>query len=269
MKVRLNGDLNAGRFGALLLQLGNGIIRPDGEGEITLPNGCGVLVQTVDDLMTKVYPNLQHHYKSMDWLCQRAILAPRNETVQTINWRLQQQIPKKPKTYFSIDTMVDQEQAVNYPTEFLNSLEPPGMPSHKLALKEDVLIKLLRNLDPPKLFNGTRLIVKKMMPHLLEAQIMTGPGKNETVFIPRIPLIPPDMPFEFKRLQFPVRVSFAMSINKAQGQSLKVTGLHLLQPCFSHGQLYVGCSRVGNGNDLFILTPNGKTKNVVYSAALQ
>ncbi|CAM1312468.1 Uncharacterised protein r2_g2286 [Pycnogonum litorale] len=107
------------------------------------------------------------------------------------------------------------------------------MPSSKLALKEDVPIMLLRNLDPPKLCNGTRLIVKKMMPHLLEAQIMTGPGKNQTVFIPRIPLITPDMPFEFKRLQFPVRVSFAMSINKAQGQSLKVTGLHLLQPCFS------------------------------------
>ncbi|CAM1292594.1 Uncharacterised protein r2_g174 [Pycnogonum litorale] len=143
------------------------------------------------------------------------------------------------------------------------------MPSHKLALKEDVPIMLLRSLDPPKLCNGTRLIVKKMMTHLLEAQIMTGPGKNETVFIPRIPLIPPDMRFEFKRLQFPVRVSFAMSINKAQGQSLKVTGPQLLQPCFSHGQLYVGCSKVVNGNDLFILTPNGKTKNVVYPAALQ
>ncbi|CAM1292288.1 Uncharacterised protein r2_g144 [Pycnogonum litorale] len=166
--------------------------------------------------------------------------------------------------------MVDQEQAVNYPTEFLNSLEPPGMPSHKLALKEDVPIMLLRNLDPPKLCNGTRLIVKMMMPHLLEAQIMTGPGKNETVFILRIPLIPPDMLFEFKRPQFPVRVSFAMSINKAQGQSLKVTGLHLLQPCFSH---VVNCMLVARELAMemifSILTPNGKTKNVVYPAALQ
>lgn len=34
-----------------------------------------------------------------------------------------------------------------------------------------------------------------------------------------------DMPFEFKRLQFPVRLAFAMSINKAQGQSLKVVGI--------------------------------------------
>jgi hypothetical protein len=51
-----------------------------------------------------------------------------------------------------------------------------------------------------------------------EATILTGSAKGEVVLIPRIPLIPTDMPFEFKRLQFPVPLSFAMSINKtAQG----------------------------------------------------
>lgn len=113
---------------------------------------------------------------------------------------------------------------------------------------------------------GTRLIVKKMLPHLLEAEILTGSGKEKRDLIPKIPLIPPDLPFEFKRLQFPMRVSCAISINKSQGQSLEVTGLHLMDPCFSYGQLYVGCSKVGNGNKLFVLTPNGKTKN---HAALQ
>ncbi|UYV77241.1 hypothetical protein LAZ67_15000211 [Cordylochernes scorpioides] len=42
----------------------------------------------------------------------------------------------------------------------------------------------------------------------------------------------------------------AMSINKAQGQSLKIAGIDLEQPCFSHGQLYVACSRVGSGRNL-------------------
>ncbi|UYV76501.1 hypothetical protein LAZ67_14000767 [Cordylochernes scorpioides] len=42
----------------------------------------------------------------------------------------------------------------------------------------------------------------------------------------------------------------AMSINKAQGQSLKIAGIDLKQPCFSHGQLYVACSRVGSGRNL-------------------
>ncbi|GBN43546.1 hypothetical protein AVEN_185539-1 [Araneus ventricosus] len=75
-------------------------------------------------------------------------------------------------------------------------------------------------------------------------------------------------PFQFKRLQFPVRLSFAMSINKAQGQSLKVVGLDLLKPFFSHGQLYVGCSRVGNAYNLYILFLDGRTTNIVYPEAL-
>ena len=101
------------------------------------------------------------------------------------------------------------------------------------------------------------------MPHVIEATIMTGCAKGEDIFIPRIPMIPTDMPFEFKRLQFPVRLAFAMSINKAQGQSLKVAGINLETPCYSHGQLYVACLRVGTGKNLYVFAPDAKTKNVV------
>ena len=105
----------------------------------------------------------------------------------------------------------------------------------------------------------------------IEATIITGCGKDKVVFIPRIPLIPSDeqLPIKFKRLQFPVRVSFAMTINKAQAQTLKVVGLQLMESCFSHGQLYVGCSRVGSYHNLFILSPHGKTQNTVYHEVLQ
>ena len=70
------------------------------------------------------------------------------------------------------------------------------------------------------------------MPHVIEATILTGCSKGEDVFIPQIPMVPNDMPFEFKRLQFPVRLAFAMPINKAQGQSLKVAGINLGTSCF-------------------------------------
>jgi hypothetical protein len=41
-----------------------------------------------------------------------------------------------------------------------------------------------------------------------------------------------------------VQPAFAMTINKAQGQTVQNMGLYLATPCFSHGQLYVALSRV-------------------------
>ena len=107
------------------------------------------------------------------------------------------------------------------------------------------------------------------MNNLIEATILIGPHRGEDVLIPRIPLIPTDMAFEFKRLQFPIRLAFAMTINKAQGQSLQVCGLNLENDCFSHGQLYVACSRVGKPSNLYIYAENGQTKNVVNPLALK
>ena len=67
-------------------------------------------------------------------------------------------------------------------------------------------------------------------------------------------MIPTDLPFQFKRLQFPIRLAFAITINKAQGQSLEKCGIDFNSDCFSYGQLYVPCSRVGKPDNLFICT---------------
>ena len=117
-------------------------------------------------------------------------------------------------TYKSIDSITNQDYAVIYPMEFLNLLELPGLPHHNLQLKILSIIIMLRNINQPCLCNGTRLAVKKLMNNLIEATILNGKYKGEDVLIPRIPLIPNDMPFDFKRLQFPVRLAFVMLINK-------------------------------------------------------
>ena len=54
-------------------------------------------------------------------------------------------------------------------------------------------------------------------------------------------MIPTDTswPFEFKRIQFPLQICYAMTINKSQGQSLDTVGLYLPRAVFSHGHVYV------------------------------
>ncbi|GBM83134.1 hypothetical protein AVEN_40100-1 [Araneus ventricosus] len=88
---------------------------------------------------------------------------------------------------------VDKEQAVYDSTELLKSLNPLGMPPDMLNLKVGSSITLLRNLDPPKLCIGTRLCVSKLMASVIQATILVGNNKGESVFIPRISLIPSDM----------------------------------------------------------------------------
>ena len=107
------------------------------------------------------------------------------------------------------------------------------------------------------------------MTNIIEAKTLAGPFKGEDVLLPRIPMIPTDMSFQFNRLQFPIRLTFAITINKAQGQSLELCGLYLHTDCFSHGHLYVACSRVANPDNLFIYTEIGTTKNIVYPQVLE
>lgn len=202
------------------------------------------------------------------WLRERAILAAKNIDVDAINIKTKQSLPGNEILFKSIDTVTDPDEAVNYPVEFLNSLDLPGMPPHNLRLKIGSPIILLRNLNAPKLCNGTRLVIKKIMGNVLEATILNGKFEGEVVLLPRIPMIPSDSPVQFRRLQFQIRLAFAMTINKSQGQTISICGLDLENRVFSHGQLYVACSRVGKPSSLFIYTPQELTKNIVHKIAL-
>ena len=128
---------------------------------------------------------------------------------------------------------------------------PCGLPPHTLLLKRGIPIILLRNLNPYRgLCNGTRLIVLEVHGggRLLQAKIIGGVFQDSVVLIPRIALQPKDgdFPFEWRRRQFPVRVCFAMTINKSQGQTVDRAGVYLADDVFAHGQLYVAASRVAH-----------------------
>jgi len=173
------------------------------------------------------------------------------------------------RDYLSIDTVLSTDDAIPYPQEFLNDLNPSGFSPHKLKLKIGSTIMLLRNLQPPNLCNGTRLQIRAMRDNIIEAIILAGPANGKIAFIPRISMIPTDLPFQFKRLLFSITVFFAITINKSQGQTFQHVKVDLRTETFSHGQLYVGFSRTGNPNNQIILIPTGdKTRNITYSEVL-
>lgn len=179
MRVHLLRDESAQTFAQQLSDMGDGKIPFDPQtSEISFPQNFCRLQSSMKDVEMRVFPSISINYKNHDWLCERAILAPKNDKVNNINDRIQMQIPGRLVKYKSFDTVTDEDQVVNYPIEFLNSLEPPGMPPHILALKVGVPIMLLRNLDPPRLCNGTRLAVKKLMPNVIEATIISGKYKG-------------------------------------------------------------------------------------------
>ena len=270
MRVHLQGDIQAGSFAATLLTIGDGLYPQNPAGRIVLSSSLCNQISTRQELIDAICPDIERNISNQDWLRERAILGPTNEIVDEINDMVQDRlINDVSRTYYSIDQTVDPEQAVHYPSEFLNSLTPSGVPPHELKLKIGSPVMVLRNLCPPKLCNGTRLCVRRLDNNRVEATVLTGPGKGEVVWIPRIPFIPNDHIANFKRTQFPLKLAYGFTINKSQGQSLKMVGVELSKSCFSHGQLYVACSRVGSNSNLYIQAPGGETKNVVYRQALQ
>ncbi|CAH1099969.1 unnamed protein product [Psylliodes chrysocephalus] len=217
------------------------------EGRIHIPDSLGNIVGDLITLTDKIYPNI-HQIKVgyTSWSKERAILAPTNDSANIIKNFLLEKLPTDHIKYESVDTVVEVDNAVHYPVKFLHTLNPQRIPPHIFNLKIGASIMLLRNLNHPKLCNGFRLQVKSQHKKVIEAEILTGKYEGEVVFIQKIPFIPTDYHFEFKRLQYPVRVCYAMTINKVQGQSLRMAGVDLTSDCFSHTQFYVACSRVSS-----------------------
>ncbi|XP_072071420.1 ATP-dependent DNA helicase pfh1-like [Arachis hypogaea] len=250
------------QFGEWLLKVGDGLIgdNMDGESEICLPGD--IVIPSSD----------QNFFKA------RTILAPTLDIVEEVNNHLLAIIPGGEKLYLSSDSICMDEgnmksQLDLYGPELLNSINCSGLPPHKLILKVGVPVMLLRNIDQSSgLCNGTRLQVRKLGNHVIECEVLTGNNVGHIALIPRMNMVPTNetVPVRFQRRQFPIIVSFAMTINKSQGQTLSHVGLYFPRPVFTHGQLYVALSRVKNKRGLKVLLMNhvgmsaNSTINVVY-----
>ncbi|KAK6945627.1 DNA helicase Pif1-like [Dillenia turbinata] len=162
----------------------------------------------------------------------RCILVAKNKTVDDINHLLIERYPGSLYIYTSVDKTLDGRHQGDF-EEFLNSLNPKGLPSHKLQLKCNCLIILLRNLNPTEgPCNEIKLICME-----LGQDMITHKGK--IVFLPKIPLHnlrPGKDGISLKRVQFLVKLCFTMTINKSQGQTLDYVGLYLRESIFLHAR---------------------------------
>src|SRR5579859_5989499 len=193
------------------------------------------------------------------YFSEQVILAMKNADVDLLNdVALERLTDSDTKMYHSMDEAFDDGESRDnsIPQEYLNSISICGMPLHLTTLKVGSVVILLQNLDyAGSLCNGTRLIIVKLGWHTIQGRILMGKHQGEIAFIPPISLhtVPSSgLPFTLCRRQFPVQLAFTMTINKSQGQSLKIVGIHLHTPVFSHGQLYVAISRATDCRQIFI-----------------
>ena len=268
-----NADEEALKYPEFLLKVGEGRIpgTEDGYDRIMLPPSIKH-VKEFQQLIDITFAGIQQNYKDVDWLASRVILTLRNRRLPVINAAVAKLIPGRAVSLLSADTVTKDadENALRYPTEFLNSLSAGSLPDHKITLKKGFIVMLLRNINTPQGHcNGTRYIVEDITPRLLSLSVASGKEKGKKFLLPRIPCGPGTDHFpvqDFSRLQFPIRVCFGVTTNKGQGQSFggKI-GLDLTDDCFAHGQLFVGLSRTTDPRNVTALTHKFNTvRNVVY-----
>uniref|UniRef100_A0A453JU33 ATP-dependent DNA helicase n=1 Tax=Aegilops tauschii subsp. strangulata TaxID=200361 RepID=A0A453JU33_AEGTS len=250
-KIRLTRNMRAQAdpwFSEYLLRIGNGTEETISDDYVRLPDEI-VIGYTEDEkainmLIEDVFPSLQANSRSREYMSARAILSTKNDHVDDLNDKMISRFPGEERLYHSFDSIEDDLQN-NYTIDFLNSITPNGLPPHVLKLKVNCPVILLRNLDPHNgLCNGTRLMIRAFQDNAIDAEIVGGQHAGKRVFIPRIPMSPSEdisLPFKLKRKQFPIRLSFAMTINKAQGQTIPNVGIYLPEPVFSLGSYMLHC----------------------------
>ena len=223
-----------------------------------------MVCQSPRELEEKVYENSNENMHDADYLFKRAIMSSTNDTIQERNYEFIKRLPGEIEISLSRDSCVENDDQTLFEPEFLDRVNVSGIPPHRLALKKDACIILIKNLDIRHgHHNGTRYIIEDLTKSLIKAKKLSG-GANSSIFIPRIPNIANDslFPVPFKRVQFPVLLAYYLTINRAQGQALQRAGLCLPKSVFCHEHLYVGFGRCGDPDKFFVYADQTEFDNV-------
>ena len=240
----------------------------DADGKVDDANGLYKLCE-------HIYPadQLAQAHEHPEFFRDRAILTLRNDTAEEINTHIQKSIPNEEQVFFSANKSDDNTTEHHHLDEsYLQTIKTSALPNHELRLKVGSPIMLMRNLYAREgLCNGVRLTITSMSRYIIEARIMGGAMDGQRRLIPRIRTTVDVGSFKITRTQFPIRLCYAITVNKSQGQTLSTVGLDLRSNCFAHGQLYVALSRVTDVSRLSVLLKSEKdhlTENVIWPEVL-
>ena len=158
---------------------------------------------------------------------------------------------------------------------FMRMYHDVGIPDHVIRIKKGATVHIVRNLmTEGGLLTGKKFIFISATRYNMTLHLPSDPSK--IVVLPRLKFNVDDEGIKFTRTQFPVKVSFATSVNKCQGKTLHRVLIDLRYPFFAHGQLYVALSRVSGSSSIAFLAktdengvPITKVQNIVYQELIR
>jgi energy-coupling factor transporter ATP-binding protein EcfA2 len=212
------------------------------------------------------------------------ILAATNKLVDEWNELVQNMNANETHVLKSYDKICDVDDPHKYIAnmineQLMNDFHDHQSPPHELKLKVDDICILLRHVNKDTGYTNNRRVriicihPKRIVVRRLDA---TDASTDESLPRYRFKCHLGYNSFTMMRSQFPLRLAYSLTFNKAQGQEFKRIILDLRRPAFSHGHLYVALSRIRSRSNIRLfaaeenLTDNNEvlTDNVVYKKIL-
>jgi ATP-dependent DNA helicase PIF1 len=176
-----------------------------------------------------------------------------------------------PRVAYAADTYINCRNPDLYPPEVVAGIRMNGAPPSCLKLKVGARYMIIKNMMK-NVFNGVRCQLMAFAgSKCVFVKLLSGPGVGTTILLPAcVFTVPPEssgLPFSVRRRQFPLIPAYAVTIHKAQGQTLRTVGLYISREMFTHGLLYTALSRTRGWANIVVhsILPNASAiANCVY-----